>query len=764
MELSTIQSLKIGMITDWHLNLQEQVGVTLDVPLAKETREKAIEEMQGLASELEPLMPEVEMSKTDQKSFTPPKVQFKKDGTPSKHALNFFGELELQGSKWYSKDFDVFLPCHAVLRTHRPFRMKDQPQLKQYLMDKGWEPTLWNYKKDANNKTVREKGKLVPTSPRLQDKGKLCPNLELLIESGKAPQEVTLAVRWLSLRNRVSTIKSLDETKSTGYLNQERVQKEGILSAGASGVTNTLRQKHRGVVNVPRVGSVLGEEFRSFFKAREGQVLVGYDASGLEARVEAHWTFPYKGGEAYAAELLDGDIHSSNAELFFGTGLPRDEEGKVIGKYRNPSKNGKYCVPMNTQALCKHKGWVHYNDLEVGDIILGYNTDTGLKEWTPVLDKVFFEDQDVYTLSNGWLKLRATSDHRWVVRQRTDHLKSRRLKISEYPTTFRTTEELNSESNIVMNAPMKRDLYGEDLLSTPKKYGTDWVSRVLGMDSNSRMGFLEGFMVADGCYDSKGGTWSWAQNRGEHSEAALTASFIETEGVVQVHGDDFIKAKLSKKSHRTCQRVSKEHTSTEDVWCVSTALGTWVMRQDDVITITGNCLSYGGQYRTLAATLGITPQEAKASFDNFWEGAEPLRLLKERLTKHWQDNGSKGIHCKLTGTYLHSRSEHSLINLLFQHTGAFIMDVAGMLMDRYLKEVGTFEYRQNGSHCYIVQGTEVRRLIYMHDEYLYECHENVAELIAELGVKSIVEAGKALKLNVPLDADAKIGDSWGVVH
>lgn len=58
--------------------------------------------------------------------------------------------------------------------------------------------------------------------------------------------------------------------------------------------------------------------------------MVGCDAKALEARMEAHYCYTFKGGKAYAAELIDGDIHEKNAEIF--------------GTDRNGAKSPKYAL------------------------------------------------------------------------------------------------------------------------------------------------------------------------------------------------------------------------------------------------------------------------------------------------------------------------------------------------------------------------------------------------------------------------------------
>jgi DNA polymerase I-like protein with 3'-5' exonuclease and polymerase domains len=52
----------------------------------------------------------------------------------------------------------------------------------------------------------------------------------------------------------------------------------------------------------------------------------------------------------------------------------------------------------------------------------------------------------------------------------------------------------------------------------------------------------------------------------------------------------------------------------------------------------------------------------------------------------------------------------------------------------------------------------------MHDEAQWEVAEKDAEVVGMLGVQAIVEAGRMLKLNVPLAGEYKIGNSWATTH
>jgi hypothetical protein len=52
----------------------------------------------------------------------------------------------------------------------------------------------------------------------------------------------------------------------------------------------------------------------------------------------------------------------------------------------------------------------------------------------------------------------------------------------------------------------------------------------------------------------------------------------------------------------------------------------------------------------------------------------------------------------------------------------------------------------------------------IHDEWQYDCNVRDADEFARLSVQAIREAGRELKLNVPLDGTAKKGLTWAQTH
>ena len=100
---------------------------------------------------------------------------------------------------------------------------------------------------------------------------------------------------------------------------RHRLLSNSTVSGRASAQSPNLQQ-------VPSVGSPYGEECRELFGVPEGWFLMGCDLSGIELRLLASYLAPYDGGE-YAKQVVDGDVHSFNAEAF---GVDRPTSKRLI--------------------------------------------------------------------------------------------------------------------------------------------------------------------------------------------------------------------------------------------------------------------------------------------------------------------------------------------------------------------------------------------------------------------------------------------------
>jgi hypothetical protein len=294
----------------------------------------------------------------------------------------------------------------------------------------------------------------------------------------------------------------------------------------------------------------------------------------------------------------------------------KDDTRRVFSK--------RFCVPMDTQALTRD-GWKTYDQLGVGEQVLTYNQHTGLKEWKPVLKKIAFEDEPVWEMAtNQSFKVRSTAEHRWFVKQRTWGGRSWR---KPYMTCgVKTTAEINTESNIIVNAPMGPD-DGVGTNLNQNKYGTDWVREVCRMSGAQREAFLRGFLLADGCQLGPSKTWHYSQLLGPLEDAVNTASFIQHHGQIYRSVDvprKMVHGILSHRGHVTGQRLKKTFVGRAPVWCIATENESWVIKQGGCITITGNCyrLNYGGDPRGAgsipgAKALGLTPTRLVRASHNF---------------------------------------------------------------------------------------------------------------------------------------------------
>lgn len=263
------------------------------------------------------------------------------------------------------------------------------------------------------------------------------------------------------------------------------------------------------------------------------------------------------------------------------------------------------CVPLDTEALTR-TGWKTQDQLNIGDEILGFNTETGKCEWTTI-DGFNQGRGEVVTYKNDQFKVRCTRNHKWVID--LEH-RAGPNKNSKTPTQYRReTRELMTIDEIKNNWRRARLVQAAEAVEGPgmlELSHEDWidrrgaVGRVLSMTSTERRGFVYGMLVGEGTLTDSG-SLVFSQNPGEVNDAFKLACFLEgiatgTSRIVskKINGDEKINARTTvlRKNRRMVNSLQEISSTVENVWCPTTGLGTWVMRQGDVITITGN--SYQG--------------------------------------------------------------------------------------------------------------------------------------------------------------------------
>ena len=248
------------------------------------------------------------------------------------------GDLQANVLKWFGAAEAATAPFTRI--TYEPVNLDSPVQVKEFLLTQGWEPDDWTPK----------------GSPKLSESS--YPSIRGSL--GK------LVSRRAVLKHRAQMMFNINKKgEMKGLINL--VRSDGRIEAGAmTNGTNTGRMTHRGLVNIPKPKDLglwpSDVQIRELFIVPEGTLMMGIDADGLEARMEAHSCMPYEGGEEYASALIDGDVHSNTAfnngymneeELKFYQGhkvdkiplAPEDEHRyKILDAIREESKAPKYAI------------------------------------------------------------------------------------------------------------------------------------------------------------------------------------------------------------------------------------------------------------------------------------------------------------------------------------------------------------------------------------------------------------------------------------
>lgn len=314
----------------------------------------------------------------------------------------------------------------------------------------------------------------------------------------------------------------------------------------------------------------------------QGTTLVMNDSAPEGAKVFEQVSTGSVPGEALAMyNLLDKEFNAA--------ALTNDIKMGLL-----PTKEVKACVPLDSEILTK-KGWKTYDQLELHEEILGFNTETGLCEWTPLNHIYVYEDAEVYEYRHRSFRVLCTEDHKWVQKPRWD-------KYNKDPKGWDLLPfgEGPRQSTMLQSAPAPDGegvgkLHPQKLLDRP-----DLPNMVMKMTSAERQAFIVGSMASDGtCHKKPNGSQqsSFSQNPGPVMDAFRLA--CQLEGIstneynphLNAPGRKYTKchrASILSTNERAIDRISKAYHSNQAVWCPSVKLKTWVMRQGMTITITGN--------------------------------------------------------------------------------------------------------------------------------------------------------------------------------
>lgn len=361
------------------LHEQEQMGWPVDPDKMAQAVHRLEHWVSRIDRALEPKLPQVLEKPYGE---TPVRKPFKQDRSLNVIASRWFDTPEQQST--------VSGPFTRV--QFRPVNLNSQPELKKFLLDLGWVPTEWNYKKDPVTKRPikDEQGNFIRSSPKLNG------NDEFNGISGSLGR---LAAKRVQCQSRKSIIQ--------GWIQSVRRRHDGTptIRQRITGIADTGRLKHSGIVNVPGNEAFFGAKMREFFVADNGYVLVGTDSASCQDRMLLGRANLYGVNDpVFEDMLLNGnkekgtDSHSRAAAAINGV----FRKNKIPEITRQGAKNFNYAYKFNAQD--KKLGTMANQPVRIGTAIRSaldgiFTAQVGVQE---VLQKEWRQSARVFL--NDWGK------------------------------------------------------------------------------------------------------------------------------------------------------------------------------------------------------------------------------------------------------------------------------------------------------------------------------------------------------------------------
>jgi DNA polymerase-1 len=241
------------------ISRQEKHGWKLDIDRCEKSIHQLTKWIRWIDNVLESSLPILPIIKEDRLDETGDSSGFQNPFTKA-------GTLAVRLENWIEReeiDWNRDIIGGAFCRiTFRKVNLNSDKEVKEWLLDMGWQPEEYNYSK----KEVDEDGNPKRTSP------KLSADDAFIGVDGKVGG---LICKRVQCRHRQSNIQ--------GWL--DRVRPDSRLESRISGFADTYRVRHANIANVPNLDSFYGKNMRKCFTCEEGMVLVSADAAACQDRM-----------------------------------------------------------------------------------------------------------------------------------------------------------------------------------------------------------------------------------------------------------------------------------------------------------------------------------------------------------------------------------------------------------------------------------------------------------------------------------------------
>lgn len=223
-------------------------------------------------SELEKSMPRI----VEYALKSQPAKMYKMDRTLSAAGIKWKAICDANGLDFRDPDVQI-----KYIKGYKEPNANSHVQLKDWLFELGWVPQTFKFDRNKETGETRQ----IPQITIKDEDGnpEICQSLHDLAADnpGKGIEHlIGLGV----YKHRLSVV--------NGFLRD--VDDEGFLTARCGGLTNTLRLKHRELVNLPSIRVFGGKELREMLEApNDDYEQLGSDLCSLEDRCKHHFQWAY---------------------------------------------------------------------------------------------------------------------------------------------------------------------------------------------------------------------------------------------------------------------------------------------------------------------------------------------------------------------------------------------------------------------------------------------------------------------------------------
>jgi DNA polymerase I-like protein with 3'-5' exonuclease and polymerase domains len=325
---------------------QEEIGLQLDTEYCSSNLDTLESEKESKVQELEKAMPKVPVKKT--KKYQNAAID------PSGNVFTK-GDLFYEAVKYDSK-LVVEHEISKIIDWNDP-NSSSSKQIKDWLYSLGWVPEHIKHVRDKKTNETKKIPQIASKEGARDGTGDICESIKKLYS--KEPKlEILEGLSVVS--HRVAILHKFLED-----------QKEGILYPSAAGLANTLRLKHKVIVNLPAVEKKYGKIVRGCIIAKPGNALCNSDLTNIEDRTKRHYIYKYDpkyvedmNTPGYDAHLniatLAGFMTEDDVEFYknFDKSKEDKERYSKLKAIRNKSKiaNFSCTYKIGADALARNSG------------------------------------------------------------------------------------------------------------------------------------------------------------------------------------------------------------------------------------------------------------------------------------------------------------------------------------------------------------------------------------------------------------------------